>query len=252
MKDYAHKTKMISFRVWLKMRLNMRQIINGRNTRRFLLSVFCLSGWFTVVCAQTYYYERTAIVEDGVRKSSSGDGHFITFSKGSDGKGTCYDSDKNGYSENNGTLRHEATARGVMSYYGNSYFGKAHYYFSTDYATLNIVSDNGGKTYVYAKKTAPAGVTKSSRSKENASSSSNGPVYVPSVNSSTMGSTKEQCSNCFGRGHLDEQIEYYPVSLVVRVTDCYRWCSQCGRSDYPHRHVTPRCEVCKGKGYVTY
>ena len=233
----------------------MRQIINGRNTRRFLISAFCLLGWLTIACAQTYYYERTAIVEDGVRKSASGDGHFITFSKGSDGKGTCYDSDKNGYSENNGTLKHEATARGVMSYYGNSYFGKAHYYFSTDYATLNIVSDNSDKTYVYAKKTAPAGVTKSSRGRANASSSSDvssaSPAYVPPVNSS-MSPTKEKCSNCFGRGYLDERIEYYPVSLVGNVTDHYRWCSKCGRSDYPHKHVTPRCEVCKGKGYVTY
>ena len=234
----------------------MRHIINGRNARRFLLSAFCLSGWFTVVCAQTYYYERTAIVEDGVRKSASGDGHFITFSKGSNGTRSCYDSDKDGYSENNGTLKHEATARGVVSYYGNSYFGEAHYYFSTDYATLNIVSDNSDKTYVYAKKTAPAGVTKSSRGRVNASSSSDvsstSPVYVPPVNSSPMGSTKEQCSVCCGRGYLDERIEYYPVSLVGNVTDHYRWCSKCGRSDYPHKHVTPRCEVCKGKGYVTY
>ena len=234
----------------------MGQIINGRNTIRFLIAVFWLFGYVTVAKAQTYYYERTAIVENGVRKTASGDGHFITFSKGSDGKGTCYDSDEEGYSENNGTLKHEATARGVMSYYGNSYFGKAHYYFSTDYATLNIVSDNSDKTYVYTKKTAPASVTKSSRGKANASSSSNGssasPVYVPPVNSSSMGPTKEQCSFCFGRGHKDERIEYLPVSYVGNMTDHYRWCSQCGRSDYPHKHVTPRCEVCKGKGYVTY
>ena len=238
------------------MRFHVRQFTKARNIRCFFLAVFWLFGWITVVSAQTYYYERTAIVENGVRKTASGDGHFITFCKGSNGTRSCYDSDRDGYSENNGTLKHEATARGVMSYYGNSYFGKAHYYFSTDYATLNIVSDNSDKTYVYAKKTAPAGVTKSSRGKGDASSTSNGssasPVYVPPINSSSMGTTKERCSHCFGRGCLDERIEYNPVSYVGNITDYYRWCSKCGRSDYPHKHVTPRCEVCKGKGYVTY
>lgn len=221
---------------------------------RVVCSLIVFIGCLEIVSAQTIYYERTAIVENGTRKSASGDGHFITFSRGSDGVGTCYDSDKNGFTENNGTLKHEATAKGVMSYYGNSYFGKAHYYFSTDYSTLNIVCDNSGKTYVYAMKTAPSGVTKSSRSKANASSSSHNnsgsAVYMPPVNST--GSNKEQCSACYGRGHLDERIEYNAVSYVGKVTDQYRWCSQCGRSDYPHRHVTPRCSACNGKGYVTY
>lgn len=228
-------------------------LIRNLQQRRGVCFLIIFLGCLEIVCAQTIYYERTAIVENGIRKSASGDGHFITFSKGSDGSGSCYDSDKSGYTENHGTLKHEATANGVMSYYGNSYFGKAHYYFSTDYATLNIVSDNGDRTYVYAKKNAPAGVTKSSRSKENASSSSNSisvlPVYVPPVNS---GPTKEQCSTCFGRGHLDERIEYYQIFYSSDVTANYRWCSQCGRSDYPHHHVTPRCGVCGGKGYVTY
>lgn len=195
--------------------------------------------------SQTYYYERTAVVENGVKKAASGDGHFITFtSKG------CYDSDKNGYTENNGFIEYKRTENNIRNYYGDSYFGKAYYYFSTDYSRLNIKEESTGKTYVYIKKTIPSGNVVSSHKKSNYT-----PALIPPTpidtdniwdsNSNSSGSNNSStnsnrygyytCPSCYGSGKCPacggKQLTNNPYTgntMVCYVCNNKGQCSACG------------------------
>ncbi len=121
---------------------------------QFLIFV-CMS-----VGAQTYYYEKIAVVENNVKRQASGDGHFITFTANA-----CYDSDKDGYSEGFGTLHYEGLSQNNLHcYHGQGYFGNTHYFFASDRSRLNIQKSDG-EILVYVRKNAPAGVTRSSRPK---------------------------------------------------------------------------------------
>ncbi len=195
-------------------------------------------------CAQTYYYERVAVVENGQKKSASGDGHFITFtSKG------CYDSNKSGITEDSNFREYQQTSNGIRSYYGDSYFGKAYYFFSSDLHRLNIKVESTGKIYVYNQSTAPAGVTKSSRKKNTTVASGATPIIpvIVSPGSEKIESpprekySKEQscivckgtgkCRGCDGKG-------WYTTTIGSYVVDC-KLC-----------HNSGGCSICHGSGKV--
>ncbi len=184
--------------------------------KQFVFLLVLLSIAWCDSFAKTYYYERIAVVKNGVKSISSGDGHFITFtSKG------CYDSDRDGISERTGFREYQATANNIVSYYGDSYFGSAYYYFATDLSRLNIKCSDG-KTYVYVRKTAPQGVKKSQRNLSNLSNGTSGssttivvapqtpalyPSSSPSSASSSSSSSSSQarygyytCMTCYGTG----------------------------------------------------
>ena len=201
--------------------------------------------------AQTYYYERVAIVKNGVKTAASGDGHFITFtSKG------CYDSDKDGISENTGFRAYQTLANNILNYYGESYFGSAHYYFSADRKRLNIKCDNDNRVYVYERRSAPAGVTKSQRKIEGSVGSSVGgsaPIVVPqppvvtydASGSSSPSSSSSQsrygyytCPNCYGTGKCP--ICHGNHLRTSTYTGETRICTQCNDKG--------QCPLCNGTG----
>lgn len=218
-------------------------------TKRAIIILLSFVGFFSICdsSAQTYYYERVAIVKNGVKTSAAGDGHFITFtSKG------CYDSDKEGISENTGFREYQTTANNIINYYGESYFGTAHYYFSADRKRLNIKCDDGNKVYVYELRNAPVGVTKSKRniSARNYNSGSTS-VVVPQTNTysnpsstSTDNSTSRSrygyytCPTCNGSGKC-------PICHGTNVRSSYytgesRICTQCNDKG--------QCPSCNGSG----
>ena len=194
--------------------------------RRLILFIFTLLLFsVTVASAQTYYYERVAIVENGSQQTASGDGHFITFTR----DGRCFDSDSRGYNENSGIRKFTHQQNGVSCYEGQSYWGNAKYLFNSDKSRLNIRLASG-TTYVYTRKAAPAGVTASKRAPRSSSSSSytSTPVVVPSTSpsygsssSSPSSSTSPSSQNRYG----------------------YYTCPSCQGSG--------RCPICKGK-HITH
>ncbi len=200
--------------------------------------------------AQTYYYERVAIVTNGVKSSDSGDGHFITFtSKG------CYDSDKKGFDEKFGFRTYLSTNNDIKSYYGDSYFGKAYYYFSSDFNRLNIKIESSGVIYVYNKTNAPTGLMCSNRKHVKESVPTTMPIIVtttptpspsPSITPSyptTTRSTRSsgrKCTGCNGTGYCS----------MCKGKGWYKYIYDGNIYDCPACHSSGLCGVCFGKGNI--
>ncbi len=205
--------------------------------------IFCLTDF---IQAQTYYYERVAIVEDGQKQSASGDGHFITFTR----DGRCFDSNNRGYNENFGIRKFSYQQDGVTCYEGQSYWGAAKYLFNSDKSRLNIRLSSG-KTFVYTRKTAPSGVTESNRKPRTSSDYSGvAPMVTPatpnynssSPSNSSSSSTQSRygyytCPSCHGSGrcpichgkHVSNN-PYTGNSIICTSCNNHGDCSACGGS----------------------
>lgn len=212
---------------------------------RYFLIIIFLSGLIHNVSAQTYYYEKVAEIKKGTKATASGDGHFITFTE----KG-CYDSDKRGFTENNGFLEYKYTANNIRNYYGDSWFGKAYYYFSSDCSRLNIKQESSGTIYVYARKTAPAGVTKSSRHKTPTTiaaptvtmpTTPTAPSFdTPSSNSGASTQSRYgyyTCPSCYGSGKC-------PICHGTKLADA----SYTGTKYVCNSCTGGKCSACGGTG----
>jgi hypothetical protein len=99
---------------------------------------------------QTFYYKQTGVVRNGNRTAGDNTWQFITFN----GR-ACFDSDKNGKQAGDGFLSYQGVEKGVHIYYGDTYWGKAHYNFYNDFARINIITSDG-VIYIYEKTTPPA------------------------------------------------------------------------------------------------
>ncbi len=183
--------------------------------RLLIFTIFaCNCFWAS---AQTFYYEQIAIVTNNIKRASSGDGHFITFTPKA-----CYDSDINGYSEEFGVLMYEGvTDNNLHSYYGKSYFGNAYYFFASDRSRLNIKKGNG-EILVYVRKSPPNGVVRSSRTRP---SNNSVPVIFPHGNSD-VGIGK--------RNHVPEKRDERQSRYG------YYDCTTC--------YGTGNCQICGGDG----
>jgi hypothetical protein len=110
---------------------------------------------------QTFFYKQTEVVTNGNRTAGDNSGQFIAFTK----QGYCYDSNKNGQSVNNGSLKYmNQNPQGLHVYEGDTYWGNAAYYFNSDFTRLNVRTANG-ITYVYVKETPPANALTSAKIK---------------------------------------------------------------------------------------
>lgn len=217
---------------------------------------FCLT---CEIHAQTYYYKLTKIVKNGVSSSNTSGGQFITFNKS-----CCYESDKAGYSVENGRLDYKYVENGFKVYYGDSYLGSNSTCLVTqDLNTINMKA--GDVVYVYKRATPPSGVTTCSLIRSASSPGGeivnvptqqiySGGVYVPTPNNPTPtptptptpSSTRRNCSNCHGSGTI---VRENSTSTYGR--DTQRYCNICGRSYWTssgHSHVS--CPICHGKGYL--
>lgn len=194
------------------------------------------------------FYQRIAVEENGVRKSDVSDKMFVSF-----GKNVCYESDKDGFIVEKNYREYNGENANVIDYYGNSFFGEGHWYFTKDYSKLHIRLDNG-RTYIYEKKIAPSGFLASNRySNTNQSNQYQINIIVPTTsfevnNSPTNNSTiRRTCPSCNGTGKGLERIEYSPDYTG---SGRYEWCSRCNRSMSPHTHIQQTCMTCYGKGYL--
>lgn len=181
----------------------------------------------------TYYYEL----------SNGGDGHFVTVTSQS-----CYDSDKNGISLQNGIRYYKGEKNGQYVFYGDSQWGFAYYYYSTDYQRLKVVVESSNVTYNYVRKTAPSNAI-SAHGAVPKNQSSGGAVIMPAVQTyNTQTTTQEstpikvdtKCSYCNGTGYctMCKGRGIYQNTYDLKWYDC------------PACHGTGHCQVCYGTGHV--
>lgn len=196
----------------------------------------------TINAQTTYYYKMTKKILNGQSSTNVSGGQFISFVDS-----RCYESDKDGYSVNNGVLKYEYTnsANGIILYVGNSYWGASSFLFSSDKKKLNVkVSEN--EVYVYQQAPAPSGQLTCSLIRNHSTSvppaiGGELPIIVDSSIPSSSGggtvdtpTTREQkdCPSCFGG-------------------KCTAGHGYGGMSDAKmHCNGTGRCGWCNGNGYV--
>lgn len=179
--------------------------------------------------AATYYYER-------ILDPSTKDGHYITI-----GNNSCYDSDKDGFSSQNGLLKFICEENEKLKYRGNGYFGNSIYWFSKDYSQLEIYVVNLSEKYTYKRLTGPTDkdltLRKSKLPKVNNDVPANDlividqPIATPIVPNNdkplfTVRKVWENCTACHGTG-------------------CCYWCHGSG---YDLHSKTGHCHTCYGSG----
>ncbi len=208
--------------------------------KTIVLILLCVVLKFSV-CGQTYYYKQILqVTPEGQHGKGDGSGQFITFND----KG-CYDSDKDGYTVNNGFLKYVQKGNGILVYYGNSYWGKAYYYFKEDRSRLNVQIEESGEVYVYTKFIALAGVETSSKIKEKVSTvsfviSTYTPPILPDITEEPTlpKRTSTKCRNCNGTGICPfcGGKGWYENIYNDHIYDCI----EC--------HGMKSCRICYGKG----
>lgn len=129
---------------------------------KYIVSIIaCFISFNISVCSQTYYYKIDRIIKNGVQQKNMNEGgQFITFTPK-----ICYESDRNGYTVNNGKMDYKYTDNGVMVYLGNCYWGNVTCLVTNDYKKINIkISDN--HIYVLERQIPPSNVLTSTYIKE--------------------------------------------------------------------------------------
>ena len=228
------------------------------------LSVTCL---FAENPVTRYYKQIKVVTKDHKEQAGNSSGQFITFND----KG-CYDSDKSGYTVNNGFLKFGKSTADRVYYSGYSYWGEAMYIFTENYGRLNIVVEESDITYVYVLATPPANVYTCALIKDIKVSPVNpvnpiNPVNpVPVVISGGSGSsgssssvsnhTSAICKGCNGTGKctMCGGAGYLTCSVCYGrgYTDSGR-CAACdgrGKNICPACHGTGNCGVCHGTGKI--
>ena len=111
-----------------------------------LLMAIMLIVTVQLLPAQTYYYKQVKVVNNGHVGKGNLSGQFITFVNGK-----CYDSDNEGITVYNGSLKYIKTENNIHVYYGTSYWGHAYYFVKSDYTRINIKLLESDIIYVYAR-----------------------------------------------------------------------------------------------------
>lgn len=225
-----------------------------------MLLLLCLLCVTFSIAQETYYYSFVKATEPD---SKTKGGQFVTFSQNS-----CYDSDKDGYTVNNGILKLDNYTNGIYTYRGESFWGDAIYKFNSDKSYLNIIVHNN--KYIYKRTPAPSGTMTCSLilNKNTNQNSSGQPIYIPANNyaveynigtynpqNNTSNSANQKtkarkdCAYCSGKGEIiqHEYVATYGTN-GARV-----YCSKCNQSwNHGTVHAHHRCNHCNGKGYYEY
>lgn len=213
----------------------------------FLLCYFLFV--FNIGYSQTYYYKQIKVIQEQIEKVGNETGQFITFNP----KG-CYDSDKEGISVGNGFLKYIKTENNIRIYKGDSFWGEAYYYVSTDFKRINISLQNEVKIYVYTKEYSTNRTT-SYYVKNNTINTIPITTTSPLETISNISNGQEMehsklvrttCSFCKGTG-LNPLKTYGPDYTGGSVITL-QYCEICGKMDKYHQHET--CPSCGGKGYT--
>lgn len=201
--------------------------------RLFFLLLIVLFGSQNL-CAQTKYYKLTRKVTNGVSSSNVSGGQFISFTK--DG---CYESDKEGFSVNNGSLKYKYTEGGISVYVGNCYWGSGVFKFNSDKSRLNVVASNGD-VYVYAVATPPSNQTTCSLIRKSSSSSSSSSSWgagysQPQYNTQPQYNNQQNNSGSSNENNRSKTVEKSKYGTYTVEKPCFK-CKQTGTYDCPCQH----------------
>lgn len=230
--------------------LHVVHLLNNLSAMKSLHIIFFL----LIVCptvGQTSYYKQISIVYNNKKVKGDNTGQFVTLTT----KG-CYDSNKKGFTVNNGFLAYQGTRKNIHVYRGNSFWGNAYYCFNIDYTRLNIKITDSGITYVYIKTDIPENTITCSKIKpKEAPDNTQHNIIIQQQNFPENYSKipeklkhepkKVKCSLCKGTGvspMCDYPADYTGGSVVT-----IRYCSVCNKTNKYHSHGM--CPSCQGKGY---
>lgn len=184
----------------------------------YLCFLLLIAGTKYMYAQKTYLYKRVMIVKNGTKTNKNDDAHYITFTD----KG-CYESDANGYSLGGELIKFRKNENNLHCYYGQGTYGPSHYYFTNNYARLNIKTDEG--TFVYEREI--SGKTTARLRKTDSGNNNRNIIVVtppPIINSGASTSTSSTSSS-------PKQSEY-------------------GYVNCPHCYGSGQCSVCNGKGWI--
>lgn len=208
--------------------------------KRFLISLCIILLSFSLSGQVTYYYKLSSVVTDGIKKEANNSGLFITFTNSG-----CYDSDNEEYTMNNGFLSYIGKNENTIAYKGESYWGKAEYFFSSNHELLNVKLLNG-TIYVY-RKAVPGSQTKS--------------TYVGDRNSDSSGKTDGTVVPSINIYNIDrydlknDDRENFKVDEYFTCPACNgsKKCSSCaGRGENIYNGIRYDCDMCHGTGTCYY
>lgn len=199
---------------------------------------------------ETYHYSLVATVTGGVKKSSSGDGHYLTFTP----KGV-YESDADGFSLGFGLLKYVGTdSNGHKCYEGNGYLGDwLVYRVTSNYERINVVLPDK-KIAVYVRSSSSSGKERVYSRPDTEIVYPDAPSYSsPSSGNSSRTEPQKRvvtCPGCGGRGYIEAPVptvSHFGISKPV-----WKTCPKCGRRyDANEGHHCVPCKVCGGKGTIT-
>lgn len=216
----------------------------------FIILCSCWLSFFDV-SAQTSFYKRSKIVNNGKISNCSDDGHYMTF-----GNNCLYDSNKEGYQEFGSNMKYIKTDNNIKIYYGPSYYGICYCYVSMDNKRLNLKKDDG-VIYVYEQCQPSSNIKRRQVSNNSSSQSvitnpnSVGQSYQPPQtnynNSTKTQKQSRQCPGCNGSGVAYDKITYQTSYTGNYIREYCQKCSSWGNKHY-HQNIT--CRVCMGKRYI--
>ena len=191
------------------------------------------------------------IVKDGIKTNKNDDAHYITIND----KG-CYESNKDGFSTNDGFIKFTKNENNIHCYYGDCSFGMAHYYFSSDYSRLNVrINDN--LTYVYQRELSGKTTAKRRTVNSGGKGGTGGSIVIPPVLNNNVGGSVSGSSSSKSRSSL---CKYCNGSGI-----CYRCGGKRGSWEYTDWYTgdgtkswincgacngNARCSVCRGSGRI--
>lgn len=220
-----------------------------------LLSALFATSLHAQTGNKTYYYERVAIVKNGVKQAASGDGHYLTINSR-----ILYESEANGSSKGTSSVKYINSDNNMPFYEGNTALGRnLSYVFNSDYSRLNVRELNG-TVYVYERKSQPTAASrmrKYEESEEGIQIPTTGEDYSlgqsssrqTSSTTSTQKRQKVTCTRCNGTKYIDK---YIPVVAEYGVKKPeYYICNICNKrvaKNGGHGHAS--CPSCHGTGFV--
>lgn len=222
--------------------------------KTILLSVFCTSSLFAQTGNKTYYYERVAIVKNGVKQTANGDGHYLTLNSR-----ILYESEANGTSKGTSSVKYINSDNNMPFYEGNTILGRGlSYVFNSDYSRLNVREPNG-IIYVYERKIRPT-ATSMMRTYE----SNEGGTYIATteIQSSRQSSSKQKssstsitkrqkvtCTRCKGFRYIDKHVPIVGEYGIKKPE--YYICNICNKRVAKNGgHGHDPCPSCHGTGFV--
>lgn len=140
------------------------QILNSMNRMLNIITMIPLLLIAIVVesSAQTVIpFALKKQVVNGIVNNKNSEWLFLSISGG-----ICYDSDKKGFTVNNGSLKKKSQNGEFTVYEGESYHGYCSYRIKNDYSKLNVIDIANNVVYVYERSIPPSGVVTCSRIKE--------------------------------------------------------------------------------------